>query len=275
MTGIGRCAPWLALAAALGAAPALAQSREEMAKRCTVLNAEIGIPGCTALIERGGLGDVELARAHHTRGILLALKREYRRALEDFNQTIRLNPSYAYAFHARGNIHDRLGQLDRALGDYEQALRLDPSYLNARHGRGRVLGRMGQHERAIQDYDEVIRREPADVDAHSDRCRAAAGLVRLEAALKDCAEALRRAPGDSYALESRGLLHLKAGRLDAAIADYDAALGAGEAKRATALYGRAIARQRKGDAAGAAADVAAARAIQADIADEMARYGVR
>ena len=58
-----------------------------------------------------------------------------------------------------------------------------------------------------------------------------------------------------------------------AIADYDAALHL-EAKRATALYGPGTAKLKKGDASGDA-DIAAAKAIKADIAEEFARYGVK
>jgi tetratricopeptide (TPR) repeat protein len=66
----------------------------------------------------------------------------------------------------------------------------------------------------------------------------------------------------------------QAGRLDAAIADYDAALRR-DPKIAESLYGRGIARQRKGDTAGGDADIAAAKAVKPDIAEVMAKYGVR
>ncbi len=41
------------------------------------------------------------------------------------------------------------------------------------------------------------------------------------------------------------------------------------------LYGCVISRQRKGDTAGGAVDITAAKAIQFDIAEEFVRYGVR
>jgi tetratricopeptide (TPR) repeat protein len=64
------------------------------------------------------------------------------------------------------------------------------------------------------------------------------------------------------------------GSLDAAIADYDAALRI-DPKIANALYGRGAAKRLKGDTAGSEADVAAAQAIKPNVADEMARYGVK
>ena len=61
--------------------------------------------------------------------------------------------------------------------------------------------------------------------------------------------------------------------LDDAVADYDEALKLNP-KQAGSLYGRGLAKLKKGDAGGGEADIAAAKAIQADIAEEFARYGV-
>jgi hypothetical protein len=44
--------------------------------------------------------------------------------------------------------------------------------------------------------------------------------------------------------------------------------------RLSSLYGRDLAKRKKGDQAGGDADIAAARANQADIADEYAKYGM-
>jgi tetratricopeptide (TPR) repeat protein len=64
------------------------------------------------------------------------------------------------------------------------------------------------------------------------------------------------------------------GEYDAAITDYDAALRL-DPKLPTALYGRGLAKLRKGDVAGGHADIAAAQAMFADIAAEFERIGVR
>ena len=78
-------------------------------------------------------------------------------------------------------------------------------------------------------------------------------------------------------LDSRGLTYLKMGQWDSAIDDYDdynEALRI-DPKLASSLYGRGLAKLKKGDATGANADIAAARAIEANIVGEFARYGVQ
>ncbi len=74
-------------------------------------------------------------------------------------------------------------------------------------------------------------------------------------------------------MESRGLIFLKMTNFDAAVSDYEAALRRNPSL-AGALYGRGMAKLKNEDATGEA-DIAAAKALQADIAEEYARYGMR
>ena len=62
------------------------------------------------------------------------------------------------------------------------------------------------------------------------------------------------------------------GEFERAIADYDAGLKLDPSNRADFLYGRGLARLKKGDGGGHA-DVAAAKALHAKIDEEFASYG--
>jgi len=64
------------------------------------------------------------------------------------------------------------------------------------------------------------------------------------------------------------------GQTKNAIADYDAALRINP-KHASSLYGRGLAKRRSGNVSGGDGDIAAAKLIQPDIADEFASYGLR
>jgi tetratricopeptide (TPR) repeat protein len=70
----------------------------------------------------------------------------------------------------------------------------------------------------------------------------------------------------------RAFVYLKLGKIENAIADYDAALKL-DPELAGSLYGRGVAKLRGGDDSGNA-DLAAAKTVQSDIAEEFARYGV-
>ena len=143
--------------------------------------------------------------------------------------------------------------------------------------RNRGLGytNTGDIDRAIADFSEAIRLDPKFADAFSDRCWARAISGRdLPDALADCNESLRLRPGDGGVLNSRGLVQLRLGAFDKAIADYGAAVEKNP-KDADSLYGSGVAKLRSGDKAGGEADIAAAKAIKADIAEVYAGYGVK
>ena len=100
------------------------------------------------------------------------------------------------------------------------------------------------------------------------------GREPIEGGGGDCNESLRLRPGDGDTLGNRGLVYLKLNKLDLALADYDAALQANP-KNAFSLYGRGMAKWLTGDKAGADTDIATAKQISPDIAEDFGRYGVR
>lgn len=180
----------------------------------------------------------------------------------------------AAAFKSRGDAHDDKGEYELALDDYAEALALSPQDPEVLNSRGGTRTALGQYEAAIVDFDSAVTLEPGKSIPLSNRCFAKAALGRLDDALADCDEALRLHPARAPALVTRGLVYLLLRRVDDAIADYDKVL----AKRADepyALFGRAAAKLMKGDLRGSDADVVRAEAVKPDIADHMARIGVR
>jgi tetratricopeptide (TPR) repeat protein len=89
-----------------------------------------------------------------------------------------------------------------------------------------------------------------------------------------CDKAVAGGAHTAATYDSRALAHLRAGRMEAAIADYDAALRI-DPKLALALYGRGLAKIKRGQTAFGDADIAAAKAARPDVVEEFARYGVR
>jgi tetratricopeptide (TPR) repeat protein len=82
------------------------------------------------------------------------------------------------------------------------------------------------------------------------------------------------APERASGYESRGLVYLRLNRLDEAITDYNAALKI-NGKLSRSLYGRGLAKLRKGDRSSGAADVSAAKVVNSDIVAEFTEYGLK
>jgi tetratricopeptide (TPR) repeat protein len=230
------------------------------------------IDGCSAVIKAGRDRGEKLAEAYNSRGVAYRLKGEYDRAIQDYGQAIKLDAKSATAYANRGVAYDNKGEYDRAIQDYDQAIKLKPS-AEVHFNRGNAYLGKGQHDHAIDDYNQALKLKPDFAAALDNRCWARAVVGVLRQALADCNEALRLMPNNAATLDSRGFVFLKLTQFDAAVSDYDAALRANP-KRAFALYGRGLARLKNADASGGA-DIAEAKALQADIAEEYARYGVQ
>jgi tetratricopeptide (TPR) repeat protein len=120
-----------------------------------------------------------------------------------------------------------------------------------------------------------VKTEPCFAFAYNDRCYARALADReLQLAVADCNEALKLMPNDIHILDSRGLTYLKLGDFDKAIADYSAILKV-NSSQATSLYGRGIAKRKKGDNQGGEIDIAAAKNLRPQVEAEFARDGVK
>src|ERR1700683_3224373 len=101
------------------AGTAAAQSRDDNWARCKDFrsNPDPGIEACTAIIQAGQETAQDLAAAFTNRGTAYNDKREYDRAIQDYDQAIRLNPNYAEALSNRGTAYNDKREYDRAIQD--------------------------------------------------------------------------------------------------------------------------------------------------------------
>src|SRR6266702_2102574 len=114
------------LALALGlASPALAQAPSD-GERCqarTTLHDE-RIAACSAVIAEGRENGRGLAVAYCNRGHALTEKKELDldRAIADFSEAIRIDPSYATAYDNRASAWHAKKNYQRAVADYTRAI---------------------------------------------------------------------------------------------------------------------------------------------------------
>ena len=223
------------------------EARQKNVAQCKNSNGDVQIASCSALIEAGQEAKGDLNLIYARRGMAYLGKKDYDRAIDDFDQSIKLDPSFAALFYLRGNTYGLKAQFDRAIPDFSQAIKLDPE----------------------------------DADSFGSRCFARAIDGELAAALADCDESLRlrKKSGDTdpekagKIFATRGFVYLKMKKPDAAIAEDNAALAA-DPKWAFPLFGRGLAERSKGDTAAAATDIAAAKEDQPDVADQFTKWGV-
>jgi tetratricopeptide (TPR) repeat protein len=261
------------IVATLCATSALAQTVQERRQCEGDEDAPVAqrIAACSAVIKGKKDKDDKLAEIYDRRGVAYRSQGDLNAAIKDYDQAIKLNSKFAQAYNNRGVAYDHKGDFDRALADFDQAIKLKPTAI-AHFNRGNAYLARSQYDHAIDDYNQAIKLKPDLAQAFDNRCWARAVVGILKPALADCNEALRLMPNNAATLESRAFVFLKMTNFDGAVSGYDAALALNP-KLAGALYGRGVAKLKNEDATGEA-DIAAAKALQADIAEEYARYGV-
>jgi tetratricopeptide (TPR) repeat protein len=232
------------------------------------------ISGCSALIDSHQSTAIALAISYNNRGNAYVAKGDYDRAIQDFNESIKLAPDFAKPYNNRGAAYLLKGEYDLAIQTLDQAIRLDPGYAKAFANRAEAHLKKNEYDRASPDHDEAIRLTQDLDQVWNGRCWTRAVLGALPAALEDCNRALQSELNKAATYDSRGMVHLKMGALDAAVEDYSSALTF-DPKLASSLYGRGLARLKMGDMTGGNADISAAKAIRSTIVEDFLRYGVR
>ena len=80
---------------------------------------------------------------------------EYGKAIEDYDEAIRLDPQEANTYYNRGIAYGNLGQHERAIEDFDEAISLDPQFALAYHGRGVMYEGLGQQKLADRDFGKA------------------------------------------------------------------------------------------------------------------------
>ena len=221
-------------------------------------------------------------RAHFDRGRALLAAGQNDAAILEFSTVIAAHPEFPMVYEFRGDAYLREHKAAQAIEDFNRSLTASTG-LSSRSAadvlakRSLAFEMLGQRGPALADFQSAVADVSGDLNDYvmfNNSCHSAAIAGLLEAAIASCDESISRHSRNMGAYDNRGLAELKSGLFDKAIADYTQALYY-RTELATSLYGRGLARRARGDAAGGAADIAAAEASEPDIAQIMTRLGVK
>lgn len=119
-----------------------------------------------------------------------------KKALEDYNMAIQLDPSYVSAYANRAVLLYNTGNPEPALADFNTLLKLDPDNVDGLLGRANTLSSLQQFTEAIPDYTAYLQIKPDDGKAYVWRGIAYARTNVYEEAMLDFDKAISIIPDD-------------------------------------------------------------------------------
>ncbi len=169
--------------------------------------------------------DPENAPAYNDKGNVLYNLKQYDKAIVCYDEAIRINPAYAIAYYNKGNALHGLRQYDKAIVCYDEAIRINPEDAAAAYNnKGNVLYNLKQYDKAIVCYDEAIRINPENATAYNGKGNALHGLKQYEKAIECYDKAIRIDPEYAMAYCNKGNALRKLTQHDKAIECYDKAI---------------------------------------------------
>lgn len=187
-------------------------------------NMEARVRLLSSCLRDGDLNDVQKAVAHFKRGNAYAVTGVVGRAIEDFNEAIRLYPDYGDAYYNRGRSYQELKKYKLAIKDFNAAIRVNPRDAAAFYNRGLIYIWTGKRARALADLDEAIRLKPDHDRALFVRGYLLDARGEHDQAIEDFTKAISLGPKTAKLYLYRARAHAKAENLDEAIRDANRAI---------------------------------------------------
>src|SRR5260370_18336588 len=97
-----------------------------------------------------------------------------------------------------GNALYNLKRYEEALGTFEQAIRLDPNYSYAYYYKGNALNDLKRYEEAVQAFEQAIHLDPDDADNYQYKGNSLCDLKHYAEAVQSCEQASHLDPNYSY-----------------------------------------------------------------------------
>ena len=121
------------------------------------------ISGCTTLIDTPGLPQEQRSLAHGMRALAYSLLGLFDKALQDYDEALKINPDYPLALNNRAWSYYKLGRPRDGIADVEKALQISPASPYALDTRAHIRQALGDAKAAFDDYDLAMRAGGASI----------------------------------------------------------------------------------------------------------------
>jgi len=156
-------------------------------------------------------------------GYTLTRLKHYKEAIYQYNEALRINPTYTDAHNNLGTALLHQGNEKAAIYHYYEVLKSNPKYAGAYYNLGKISLNQGKTEEAINLYRKALTFEPEMIQAlynlswifatHKDK-RFRNGIKAIELAEKLCKISQNNQP---LALDALAAAYAETGKFDSAV----------------------------------------------------------
>ena len=166
-----------------------------------------------------------LSFAYNNRGYLFyRYKKDYNRALLDYNKSIELDPGFHRAFSNRGVLYYNTGKPELALADFSSALKYNAVNTDALIGRANTYSTLKKFAESIPDYDKYLTLMPEDSKAWMWLGTAKTNVGKYDEAISVINKSLTMNPKDSESYYWLGIAFSKKNDNQNAIVNFNKAI---------------------------------------------------
>ena len=164
------------------------------------------------------------SRAYDNRARLYSEEKNYAKALELFNEALKLNAIDNEGYSNRGNVYFNTNRLDLAYQDYKKALSIKPDYYPALDNIGALYAMRGQYDSALINLTHALAVKPDYISALRNRALTYLEIKKYDEAIKDFENFLKYSPDDPDIYNAIGVCYRLNGKYPEALTAINKAL---------------------------------------------------
>ena len=104
--------------------------------------------------------------AYYNAGVVYQLQKRFDLAKVSYEECIKINPQFFRVYYNLGIVYKKTGELDKAIGVYEKAILLDPRHPFVYNNLGIVLTEKGEYNKAESVFKKAIEINPGYAKAY-------------------------------------------------------------------------------------------------------------
>jgi Flp pilus assembly protein TadD len=161
---------------------------------------------------------------HYNLGLALVQSGQLTGAMDQFQKALEINPNYAEAHNDLGLALLQKGQLGEAMDQFQKALGINPNFAEAHNNLGLALLQRGQLDEATEQFRKALESKPDFAEAHQNLGVAFSQKGQLDEAINQFQKALEVNPNLFEAHQNLGAAFGQKGQLDSAITQFEEVL---------------------------------------------------